>query len=256
MGLTSGHATIDSIRAVLSSGLLPEKTTKKYAMWGYSGGSLASEWASELQEQYAPELNFAGMAIGGLIPNQTEVRDNLTGSVFNGLLPSMYLGLTSENADARAYLVSRLKKSGPYNATYFLDDLHYNVNEAFAAYAYQDFFGYFINGRADLEAPILKKIVDRNLYQGYHGFPKMPVFAYKAIGDQFSPVKTSDALVKRWCDINVDVEYQRNTIGEHVSEIVNGRQRALDWLASIFDGTAKVCGCSVKDVTVNVTAAS
>ena len=47
-GIISGHATIDSIRAVMavagSFGLrLPEA---RVALWGYSGGALASEWAA------------------------------------------------------------------------------------------------------------------------------------------------------------------------------------------------------------------
>ncbi|KAF2450175.1 lipase [Karstenula rhodostoma CBS 690.94] len=253
MGITEGHATLDSIRAVLSSRLLPATTHTKYAMWGYSGGSIASEWAAELQEQYAPELSFSGMAIGGCVPNMTEARDNLTGTAYAGLLPGMYLGLTSEDEDARAYLVSRLKTSGPYNASAFLADLKLTVTQAFAAYANQDLYAYFVNGRADLEAPVLTNIGARNSYQGYHGVPQMPTFVYKAIGDEFSTVRSTDALVERWCGINVDVEYQRNTVGNHITEIGNGKQRALNWLGGIFDGTAIVGGCSVQNVTVDVT---
>lgn len=253
MGIQEGHATLDSIRAVLASGLVPNGTYTKYAMWGYSGGSIASEWASELQEQYAPELNFAGMAIGGCVPNMTEARDNLTGSAYAGLLPGAYLGLTSQDQEARDYLLSRLKTSGPYNATYFLEDLKLKVADAFTKYPGRDIFSFFKNGRADLEAPILQDIANRNFYQSYHGVPKMPTFVYKAIHDEFSTVNTTDALVERWCGIGVDLEYQRNTVGGHIAEITNGRQRALNWLKEIFDGTAQTRGCTIKDVTVAVT---
>ncbi|KAJ4288961.1 hypothetical protein N0V90_011303 [Kalmusia sp. IMI 367209] len=253
MGIQEGHATLDSVRAVLSSGLLPASTHLKYAMWGYSGGSVASEWASELQEQYAPELQFSGMAIGGCVPNLTQARDNLTGSAFAGLIPGVYLGLTSQDEEARKYLISRLKTSGPYSTTAFLADLYLSVTDAFALYANQDIYEYFIGGRADLEAPILQKIANRNLYQGYHGVPRMPTFAYKAIGDEFSNVNATDALVERWCGIGVDVEYQRNAVGGHIAEIVNGKGRALEWLKGIFDGTADVGGCVVKNVTVTIT---
>lgn len=42
-GVISGHATIDSIRAVLSSGFgLVDDT--RYAMWGYSGGVSKAPW--------------------------------------------------------------------------------------------------------------------------------------------------------------------------------------------------------------------
>lgn len=253
LGIQVGHATLDSVRAVLASGLLPSHIRTKYAMWGYSGGSIASEWASELQEQYAPELSFAGMAIGGCVPNMTEVRDALTGTPFAGLVVTAYLALTTQDQDARKYLVSRLKTTGPYNATGFLADLKYSVVNTFATYANQDIFAYFLGGRADLEAPILQDIANKNFYQGYHGVPQMPTFVYKAIQDEFSAVQTTDALVERWCGIGVDLEYQRNTVGTHTSEITNGKQRALDWLKSVFDGTLETSGCVVKDVTVNIT---
>lgn len=80
-GVMSGHATIDSVRAVLSSGFGLAPNGTRYAMWGYSGGALASEWAAELQVQYASELNFAGAALGGLTPNVTSVLSAVTGTV-------------------------------------------------------------------------------------------------------------------------------------------------------------------------------
>lgn len=87
-GVMSGHATLDSVRAILSlkdSILLPNNTL--YALWGYSGGALASEWAAELQVQYAPELNFSGVALGGLTPNVTSVMFTINKSIAAGLAP-------------------------------------------------------------------------------------------------------------------------------------------------------------------------
>jgi Secretory lipase len=83
-GAMSGHAVLDGVQAVLSGGcastfgLLP---SVKYALWGYSGGALASEYATELQQDYAPELDFVGAAMGGLTPNATSVRDTVEGTV-------------------------------------------------------------------------------------------------------------------------------------------------------------------------------
>lgn len=93
-GVQSGHATIDSIRAVLSAndqlnltGTANGNDSVSYAMWGYSGGALASEWAAELAVQYAPELNFSGAALGGLTPNVTSVLLSINGSIAAGLAP-------------------------------------------------------------------------------------------------------------------------------------------------------------------------
>jgi hypothetical protein len=65
-GFGAGQATLDSIRAALASesitGVSPQA---KIQLWGYSGGALASEWASELQKSYAPETPIIGMALGG-----------------------------------------------------------------------------------------------------------------------------------------------------------------------------------------------
>lgn len=58
-GVQSGHATIDSIRAAFNANeTLGLAGDARYAMWGFSGGALASEWAAELAVQYAPEVSF------------------------------------------------------------------------------------------------------------------------------------------------------------------------------------------------------
>ena len=87
-GVMSGHATLDAVRATLvlkDDILLPNNTL--YAMWGYSGGALASEWAAELQVQYAPEMNFSGAALGGLTPNISSVLTTINKSYAAGLAP-------------------------------------------------------------------------------------------------------------------------------------------------------------------------
>lgn len=56
-GVLSGHSTIDSIRAVFNAKhILGLDKDARYAMWGYSGGALASEWAAELQVQVSPSV--------------------------------------------------------------------------------------------------------------------------------------------------------------------------------------------------------
>ena len=99
-GVNSGHAVIDSIRAVLSVAaakpaisLSPNATV---ALWGYSGGALASEWATEIAVQYAPELSIAGAAFGGLPANATTVLDNVNNGPYAALIPSALVGLGNE----------------------------------------------------------------------------------------------------------------------------------------------------------------
>lgn len=35
---------------------------------------------------------------------------------------------------------------------------------------------------------------------GYHGVPQMPIFAYKAIGDEVSVIADTDDLVDKYCN--------------------------------------------------------
>jgi hypothetical protein len=54
---------------------------------------LATEWATELQALYAPDLSFSGAALGGLTPNITTVLLSANGQSAAGLIPAGILGL-------------------------------------------------------------------------------------------------------------------------------------------------------------------
>ena len=255
-GVQSGHATLDSVRAVLSSGIGLTPSTR-YAMWGYSGGSIASEWAAELQVQYAPELFFSGAALGGLVTNGSTAFDLVNGHLYAGLIPLGTLGFTSQFPESYNFLVSKLKSTGQYNRTAFLSARNMTAPEALAAFAFQDIYSYFVDGRADLHMPPIQKIINSDGVMGYHGVPQIPLYVYKAIGDEVTPIEETDALVDKYCTVGANIFYQRNTVGGHAAEQTNGLAGALEWLSGVLDGTYSSSplsqGCTIQDVTVNVT---
>jgi Secretory lipase len=59
------HGVLDGIRAALIFAPAGFSWRTPVALWGYSGGALASSLAAQLQAVYAPELKFAGIALGG-----------------------------------------------------------------------------------------------------------------------------------------------------------------------------------------------
>ena len=192
-GLTPGHATLDSIRGVLNAGFGMDKTGTHVGLWGFSGGALASGWATELQAHYAPELNIAGAALGGLPPDFMGVA-KLSGTAFAGLIPQLLLGITAHFPSAREYLLSRLRAD---HKTTFLATHHYDIAKAFVAFAGQDVFEYFLNGREIIQHPLIRSILVRNGCMGYYGVPQTPLFIYKAIADEITPIEDTDALVER-----------------------------------------------------------
>lgn len=271
-GVQSGHATIDSIRAALSlsrtrqghvhhnqhaDGSPPKlRTINRYAMWGYSGGSVATEFAAELSVQYAPELDFAGAVLGGVVPNITGVLDRVNGSPYVGNVFAFLVGSLNQHPEAYNFLVDSLKPEGPYNRTTFLAVKGMRIVEAFAFYAGQNVFDYFVQGRNIVNVSLLKKVWDSKSSMGYHGVPQMPMFVYQAVSDSFTPISNTDALVERFCRASATIRYERNTVGGHFAEITNGMPRALAWLATVLEGPGEgdpLRGCDVRTVAVNIT---
>ncbi|KAB5511492.1 lipase 1 [Coniochaeta sp. 2T2.1] len=258
-GVMSGHATLDSVRATLSlkdSFLLPNKTLS--ALWGYSGGALASEWALELAVQYAPELNISGTALGGLTPNVTSVLQTINKSYAAGLAVSAILGITSQFPPVYEYVVSRLKPSGPDNATTFLAATNMSLAEAGGAFAFKDISKFFINGFDDLlNNSATRKIILSDGLMGWHGVPASPLFVYKSVGDLISPINDTDKLVSKYCEVGVNILYERNKVGGHSAEATNGRPAAVAWLDAVLNGTYAESyateGCRTENVSVNIT---
>ncbi|KAI8650547.1 hypothetical protein NCS57_01388800 [Fusarium keratoplasticum] len=247
----AGHATLDSLRAVRGlinpHGHLEPNT----AIWGYSGGSYATLATAELQAQYAPEVKIDGTVLGGQTDNISASFDNLNRSPIAGTLIAFLLGVTSQYPEVTAYLESRLV---PDTKEEFLSLRHINVADAVRQFSGKDIYAYLKGGATDLQDPVLRKVYDEDVKLGYRGVPKMPMFVYKAIADQFCPVGQTDATVDRFCRGGADITYERNTVGEHVSEIENGKPRAFKWLWSVFDESYEpsTAGCRIRNVTVKV----
>ncbi|KAH6635035.1 secretory lipase-domain-containing protein [Chaetomium sp. MPI-SDFR-AT-0129] len=257
-GVQAGHATLDGVRAVLAVGeglglTLGGMKKTKVALWGYSGGALASEWAAELSVQYAPKLgeSLAGVALGGLTPNVTSVTGFLNCAKGAGLIPQGLLGMATQHPEAYEWIVGRLKPGTGRER--FLSVRGMTGAQAVREFEYEDIYGYFEGGEGDLYVPVMREMYEVDGYMGYHGVPRMPVFVYNAVNDELSDVRDVDALVERFCGVGANILYQRNRVGSHEEELVNGRGRAFRWLRSVLDGSYGelygTMGCTVQNVT-------
>jgi hypothetical protein len=105
VGQLSGYETLDGIRAAESWLGVTEASTP-VGMLGYSGGAVATEFASELAPTYAPRLDIVGAAEGGLpvdLFHELAYIDH-PGSPWIGQIPSYLDGL------ARGYDLRHLYK--------------------------------------------------------------------------------------------------------------------------------------------------
>ncbi|KAL5354934.1 secretory lipase-domain-containing protein [Aspergillus floccosus] len=247
-GLQSGHATLDSIRVVLKEaphvGLSKDP---RYALWGYSGGALASAWAAELQPTYAPELDFAGIALGGLTPNVSSVLETINNSSFTGLAFSGIYGQAKAYPNLTTWLDQSLL---PEKADKFWAAANSCLSGARDAGGNEDMYAYFKNGKDSFYDTVPQSIFHYSGQMGIRDTPTAPLFVYKAVGDEVSPVEDTDMLVKKYCAQGARIEYHRDWVGEHVSEAIAGSASAMNWVSERLNGEDVDEGCRTKQVVL------
>lgn len=233
-GYQSGYAVLDSLRMGLAE--LPKvglAKDAKYALMGYSGGSLASGWAATLQPTYAPELHFEGAALGGTVPSILGVLEAVNLGPFCGLAFGFMTGISRSHPNFTKWFDENLV---PATKAEFHDIARgCNIGESNKG-NFKDIFSYFKNGREGFDEPIPRSILSRDGQLGSFGTPSIPLFIYKAVGDEVSYIYDSDDLVEKWCSQGATIEYQKNLVGEHLSEDFTGSANALQWISQRFAG--------------------
>lgn len=240
----AGHAVLDGIRAAINSNSFTGISKKPtVAMWGYSGGSLASMWAAELQPSYAPELAIAGAAVGGSVPNITTVVTSINGQSHAGLIPTGVVGLMNQYPELVPVVNQHLL---PQYRDKFFSVRSQCLDADSAEFQNEDIIGMFDDRNLVYTNPVAKKIISENAL-GFGDTPKIPMFLYKSVGDEISPVAETDALVDKYCAAGATIQYQRDQQSDHGSLAILAAPKALQWLIQTMNG-AQRSGCSRKTV--------
>ncbi|KJZ79175.1 hypothetical protein HIM_01326 [Hirsutella minnesotensis 3608] len=228
----AGQATLDGIRAAINSGSftgISEKPT--VTMWGYSGGSLASLWAAELQPTYAPELSIAGASVGGTVPNISTVVLSINKKPSAGLIPAGILGLANQHPDLEALLQQHVR---PEKREEFFRPRKQCLAANNAQFANQDVAGMLDDPNLIFTHPLAVSLVAKNALGG--ATPRIPIFLYKSTADEISPVRETDELVNQYCARGASVEYQRDLGSDHGSLAILAAPKALWWLKETMNG--------------------
>ena len=216
---------------------------------GYSGGSLASGWAAQLQPTYAPELQIAGAALGGTVPNITSVLYTINKGPAAGLVPAGVLGLAGQYPDLESLILSQLK---PETAPAFLKVRSQCLSEDTQQFAGQDLFAYF-KDPAIFQTSVPQAVLEENR-QGKVA-PKIPIYIYKAIFDEISPSNDTNLLVSEWCAGGTTVQYDRDLLAEHTTLAILGAPAAFNYLEDRLSGVPVALGCSSKEVVSSLATA-
>ncbi|MFI8100174.1 lipase family protein [Streptomyces sp. NPDC086023] len=103
-----GTNTLDSIRAATRTDRTRLDADTRFALLGYSGGAIATNWAAALAPRYAPDVNarLVGYAEGGLLVDPAHNLKYVDGSLaWSGVIPMAVIGVSrSYDIDLKSYL--------------------------------------------------------------------------------------------------------------------------------------------------------
>jgi len=231
-GKLSGQATLDGIRAALSFDELGLAAESPVAMWGYSGGALATSWAASLQPSYARELNLVGVASGGTPADVFSVVQASENGPFFGLILSAIVGAN------RAYpeLVPDAMLNDAGRETFeSLKDACVGGGAALGLGGPSGALADYTTAEDPFSTPGALSVRPKvTLPQAGHT-PTADVFVYHEILDELIPIAGTDAMVEAWCADGAHVAYQRSTTGEHVAGVASGAPAAIAYLTSRFN---------------------
>jgi hypothetical protein len=241
-GQQSGYQTLDGIRAAEHFLHVNSRRTP-VALLGYSGGSIPSVWAEEIAPAYAPELDIAGAAAGGVPVDLADGLRYLNGSLsWAGVMPGVLVGL------ARGFNIDLMSYLSPYGQKLVQKISDECANSFQSAYPgltiqrlvqpqYQDF----------LANPLVASVVNE-LIMGSDGTPKAPVFLgvgnSDGTGDGVIAASDVEGLAHHYCERGVSVQFDEYQNLDHLESGGPFESKAYALIHAWLAGVPTPNGCS------------
>lgn len=243
-GPLAGRITLDGIRAAKNFEPMRLAADTRVAMYGYSGGAIATGHAAELKQSYAPELNIVGAAEGGVPADFGPLLNIGNGQVWSGMIMGAVLGLGREYPEFADLLNRDLDPLGQaLSAVKGGLCVQYNT----ALLPFMNIKGLLNVPEGDpMRNPVVLDTLDKTRMG--KAVLDMPMFIWQANPDELVPVGPVNTLVDTYCqDPNAQIQYTREHLGEHIATEVSGSATALLWLRDRLNGVAAAPGCSTSD---------
>jgi hypothetical protein len=241
-GQESGWSTLDSIRATES--FLGMAEDQEVGLFGYSGGSIAGEWASELAPAYAPELNIVGTAIGGIPVHLAHNLSYVNGSqTWSGVIPAVLVSL------GRAFGLRMDKYESRYGKRVtdeVEDECIGGFNGSYPGLRVQD----LVKKRYKrfLRVPAFARVVNRLIMGSAKGHPAMPIYMgvgdHDGTGDDVMIAKDVEALAHQYCGQGVTVQLDTYDGADHTQGGVQFFPAAMAFLGARFAGAPFAGNCA------------
>ena len=241
-GHLAGYASLDAVRATESYLSLPASTG--VGLTGYSGGSIAGNWASEIAPSYAPELHIVGVAEGGIPVDYAHNLAYINGSQgWSGILPAVLVALS------RAYGIDLSPFLSAYGAQLTSQVATACIGSFDGAYPgltiqklvkpqFQNF----------LRVPVFSRVVNDLLMGSVPGHPTVPLFMgvgdSDGTGDGIMVTADVEGLAHQYCQEGVQLQLNVYNGSDHTQAAAQFEPAATAFLHDRFAGAPFQNGCS------------
>jgi secretory lipase len=232
------RGVLDGIRAARAFAPATVSEAAPIGVWGYSGGSLATITAAQLQPTYAPDVHLSAIAVGGLVADIRTSINAFDGSFAGGAVPMGINGFLRHYPELN--LLQYLNASGRRKVARTAGDC---IVQAAARYPFLKISS-IVSAPDALDAPPVVAMLDENSPLFRSGVPQAPIYHYQAVADELAPIGPARALLHQFCAAGVVVQSVEPPGGEHVEETIAGSPGALQFLARRFAGDAPVDTCA------------
>ncbi|WP_433713355.1 lipase family protein [Nocardia sp. CA-084685] len=234
-GVNAGRAVLDGIRAARAFAPDGVGLASPIGAWGYSGGAFATLWAAQIQPEYAPDIQFAGITSGGVPADWTAIAQGVDGGVQAGLAMLVLIAIAKNEPDSG--VAELLNERG---RTALIED---------ASACGPDLLTKYFNAHVDefaavpdvLSHPVLRAATDRQELGG--NAPIMPMYLYHSATDDVIPVAGFTDLVGRYCAQGADLTSVHSALPGHNATAIGEAAGAMGFLADRFAGVPIAPGC-------------
>jgi alpha-beta hydrolase superfamily lysophospholipase len=226
-----GYCVLDGLRAALNFEPLQLSRAAPIGLWGYSGGGLATAWAAEMYDGYAPELNVVASVLGSPVGDLGNTYHRLNGKFFSGLPAMVVAALMNTYPDFRKVIEDHASAQGRA----MLEQLsRMTTAQAVVRLIKTDMASMFDSPLEEiLNLPEVQHVFD-NIRLGT-AVPTMPVLIVQAVHDRIISVNDIDGLVRTYAAGGANVTYHRDRFCEHILLHPLSAPMSLRWLRDRFD---------------------
>jgi hypothetical protein len=241
-GQESGYGTLDGIRA--TENYLHAPASTPVGMLGYSGGSLATEWASELAPSYATSLHIIGAASGGVPVDFAHNLRYINGDQdWAGVIPAVLLSLGHAfGVNINRYLSAYGKKIIHQVAGECIDSFY----GAYPGLTYQQLVK--PRYRHIFQIPVLVRILNHLIMGTAPGHPEEPLLLANGnsdgTGDGIMIAGDVEGLAHEYCKQHVPVTFDEYTGLTHIEAALPFEADAYTFLGDLFAGDPASNGCA------------